>query len=76
MTLLDIPTPRAYLPLFGPHRFKGAKGGRGGAKSHFWAGLANEELYSQHTRLACVREVQNSIKDSVKQLLEDKISKY
>lgn len=76
MTALDIATPRAFLPLLQPRRFKGAKGGRGGAKSHFYAGLTVEEMLSQHTRIACVREVQNSIKDSVKQLLEDKIGKF
>jgi len=31
-------------------------------------------MISQHTRAACVREVQSSIKDSVKQLVEDKIA--
>lgn len=31
---------------------------------------------AQHTRAACVREVQNSIKDSVKQLIEDSISRF
>ena len=32
--------------------------------------------YSEPTRAVCIREVQNSIKDSVKQLLEDKINKF
>lgn len=73
---LNIPTPRAFVPLLGAHRFQGAKGGRGGAKSHFFAGLSVEEMVSQHTRLACVREVQVSIKDSVKQLIEDKINAF
>lgn len=71
---LDIPTPRAFVPLLGRHRYQGAEGGRGGAKSHFFAAQGVEEMWSQHTRFACVREVQNSIKDSVKQLLEDKIN--
>jgi phage terminase large subunit len=30
-------------------------------------------MLTQHTRVACLREVQSSIKDSVKQLVEDKI---
>jgi phage terminase large subunit len=34
-----------------------------------------EDTVSQHIRAACLREVQNTIKDSVKQLLEDKIRK-
>lgn len=31
-------------------------------------------MLSEHTRVACLREVQDSIKDSVKQLVEDKIA--
>lgn len=73
---LRIPTPEAFLPLLEPKRFKGAAGGRGSAKSHFFGGLLVEDCIRQHTRAACVREVQNSIKDSVKQLIEDKISAY
>lgn len=73
---LDIPTPRAFLPLLGKQRFQGAKGGRGGAKSRFFADLLVEDMISQHTRAACVREVQNSIKDSVKQLIEDSIRRF
>jgi phage terminase large subunit len=73
---LDIPTPRAFLPLLGKQRFQGAKGGRGGAKSRFFADILVEEMVSQHTRAACVREVQNSIKDSVKQLIEDSIRRF
>lgn len=34
-----------------------------------------EEAVADHIRAACLREVQNSIKESVKQLLEDKIEK-
>ena len=73
---LNIDTPRAMVPLLGKHRFKGAKGGRGGTKSHFFCEMLVEEMVSQHTRAACLREVQNSIKDSVKQLIEDKITKH
>jgi phage terminase large subunit len=32
-----------------------------------------EDMLVEHTRVACLREVQSSIKDSVKQLVEDKI---
>lgn len=73
---LDIPTPRAFLPLLGKQRFQGAKGGRGGAKSRFFADILVEEMISQHVRAACVREIQNSIKDSVKQLIEDSINRF
>jgi phage terminase large subunit len=70
---LQIPTPAAFLPLLGTHRFKGAKGGRGAAKSHFFCESLVEDMLTDHTRVACLREVQSSIKDSVKQLVEDKI---
>lgn len=74
---LNIPTPRAFQPfLTNTARYQGLKGGRGGSKSHFVAGQLVEEMVSDHTRAACVREVQNSIKDSVKQLIEDKIRLY
>lgn len=62
-----------FLPLLAPKRFKGAKGGRGSGKSHFLAEMLVEEAITDHVRAACLREVQNSIKDSVKQLIEDKI---
>lgn len=75
MTTLQIETPRAFVPLLSPRRYKGAKGGRGGAKSHFFAELLIEELVSQHTRAVCAREVQNSIDDSSKALLEKKLAK-
>lgn len=74
---LDIETPRALLPLVtGTQRYKGLKGGRGGAKSHFFCEMLVEDMLSDHVRAACLREVQNSIKDSVKLLIEDKIQKF
>lgn len=57
-------------------RYKGAYGGRGGAKSHFFAEEIILRCYERQTRVVCIREVQNSIKDSVKQLLADKIAKF
>lgn len=73
---LSIPAlnvPRKLAPLTQKKRYKGAYGGRGGAKSHFFAGLMVMMCYTSHKRCVCIREVQNTIKDSVKQLLEDKI---
>lgn len=69
-------TLKVFKPLMPFRRYKGAKGGRGGAKSHFFAEKVVIDCLSRHTRQACLREVQNSIKDSVKQLLEDKIAKF
>ena len=67
---------KAFKPLLAPKRYKGARGGRGGAKSHFFATLAVMEAISGHQRFVCGREVQNSIADSSKQLVEDKIRQF
>ncbi len=71
--ILEIPTPRAFVPLLEAHRYKGGRGGRGSGKSHFFAEMLVEEAVAGHIRAACLREIQNSIKNSVKQLIEDKI---
>lgn len=42
-------------------------------KSHFFAEMAIERCLAENTRIVCIREVQKSIKQSVKRLLEDKI---
>lgn len=76
MSTLRVEVPRKLKPLLYPKRYKGAYGGRGGAKSHFFAEQVVIRAYSQPTRIVCIREVQNSIKDSVKQLLTDKITKF
>lgn len=76
LSTLQIETPRAFVPLLSSARYKGARGGRGSGKSHFFAELLIEESLCSHQRIACVREIQNSIKDSVKRLLEDKIAKF
>jgi phage terminase large subunit len=71
---LQIDTPRAYVPLLKPARYKGAHGGRGSGKSHFFAEmLVEEHLASPGLRSVCVREVQRSLAQSVKRLVEDKI---
>lgn len=70
---LSREVPRRLGPLVGPARYKGAYGGRGGAKSHFFAEMLVLRCYAKTTRAVCIREIQNSIKDSVKQLLTDKI---
>ena len=67
--------PRKLAPLLKPARYKGAYGGRGGAKSHFFAEQIVLRCYAKPTRAVCIREVQDTIKDSVKQLLEDKIQR-
>lgn len=73
-SVLSIPTARAFLPLLKPARYKGAHGGRGSSKSHFFAGLMVEENIQQKLDNVCLREVQRSLEFSVKKLLETKIS--
>ena len=74
MTALRIQTPAWAEPLLAPARYKGAHGGRGSGKSHFFAELLVEEHVSnQSQRSVCIREVQKSIKMSAKLLIENKI---
>jgi len=70
---MQVAVPEKLAPLLQPARYKGAHGGRGSGKSHFFAQMAVLTNYSRPTRGVAIREVQNSIKDSVKQLIEDKI---
>jgi len=74
LSILTIPTPKAFLPLLKPARYKGAYGGRGSAKSHSFAGLMIEENIVQKQDNVCLREIQKSLEFSVKKLLELKIS--
>lgn len=75
MSQLVVDAPEVLLPLLSPARYKAAYGGRGGAKSHFFAEQIILRCFSRKTRVACIREVQATIKDSVRQLLIDKIQK-
>lgn len=75
-SILTIQTPRKFLPFLNQSRYKGAYGGRGSGKSHFFAEMLVERcILKPGTRAACVREVQKSLKNSVKLLVEDKIRK-
>lgn len=74
---LRIPTAEVFEPLLHPARYKGAWGGRGSGKSHFFAGLMIEEaLMTPGYRAVCIREVQKSLKQSAKRLLEDKLQDF
>ena len=60
-----------------PARYKGAHGGRGSAKSHFFAGLLiDDHLVDRGIRSVCIREVQKNLKESAKRLLEIKIQEF
>jgi phage terminase large subunit len=73
--ILEIEVARKLRPLLQPSRYKGVYGGRGGSKSHFFAEQLIARCLAKETRVVCIREVQNSIRDSVRQLLVDKIQK-
>jgi len=62
------------VPLLEAARYKGAYGGRGSGKSHFFAGHEiDDSIRISGCRTVCIREVQKSLRDSAKQLMEDKI---
>lgn len=64
------------MPLLKPARYKAAYGGRGSGKSHFFGEYIVEQHIAQpNESTVCVREVQKSLDQSVKRLLEQKIQK-
>ena len=72
MGLIEV--PEAYRFLYeGRARYRAAYGGRGTAKSHQFATAALLRGTQRPMRILCCREIQNSIRDSVKRLLDDKI---
>lgn len=74
---LQIQTAEVFEPLLQPSRYKGAHGGRGSGKSHFFAGLMIEDcLLERGMRAVCIREVQKSLKESAKRLIEDKLIEH
>lgn len=74
---LEIPTARVFAPLLEPARYKGAHGGRGSGKSHFFAGLLVEDSLRERGLLSvCIREVQKTLKQSAKRLIESKLAEF
>jgi len=70
---LQIDTASVFEPLLKPSRYKGAFGGRGSGKSHFFAELMIEEHIKRKVDCVCLRETLKSLEFSVKKLLEMKI---
>lgn len=66
--------PLAFERIFEPARYKAFYGGRGSAKSHSVATALLILAFQRPLRIACYREIQKSIRDSSKRLLDDKIS--
>lgn len=72
--IVTIDTPAVFRPLLCSARYKGAYGGRGSAKSWFFASAAIEAaLCRPGLRILCAREVQRTLKESSKRLIEDRI---
>jgi phage terminase large subunit len=64
-----------FEPLLAPARYKGAFGGRGSGKSHFFGELLVETCQAARGTLAvCIREAQRTLAQSSKRLIESKIA--
>lgn len=74
--ILAIDTAPVFLPLLQPARYKGAHGGRGSAKSNFFADLWLEENVQAKYDFVCLRETLKSLEFSVKKLFESKITHF
>ena len=80
--VLRIETARVFQPLLEPARYKGAHGGRGSGKSHFFADLMVEDSLrepgqsGEGLRSVCIREVQKDLTQSAKLLIEDKLREH
>ncbi len=72
-----IIVPDIFEPLWGPGRYFGAYGGRGSGKSYNFAHKAVVRSAERPgSRGVCVREVQRSLKDSAKLLIEDIVKRF
>lgn len=82
MATLRIKTAAVFEPLLAPARYKGAYGGRGSGKSHFFAekliedSLAEPGECGEGLRSVCIREVQKDLAQSAKLLVEQKIAAF
>lgn len=75
--ILSIETPKWALPFVAKDsqdaRYLCAYGGRGSGKSWFFADLLIERCLAKKTDVVCIREVQKSLEQSVKKLIESRI---
>jgi phage terminase large subunit len=67
--------PEWAKKLWTPSRYKVMRGGRGSGKSRTAATALLLQAASAQHRVLCGREIQKSIKDSVKRLLDDEIER-
>ena len=73
MTDLNIPTAEAFKPLEQPSRYKGAWGKRQRQELVLAQKLVEECLLVPGTRVVCIREIQKTLAQSAKALIEAKI---
>lgn len=74
MTTLQIKTSPVFEPLLVRSRYKAAHGGRGSGKSWLFAEMVVEDSINEPGLLSvCIREVQKTLADSSKRLIEKKI---
>ncbi len=71
---LEIELPAAFRDLFRPARYKAFYGGRGSGKSHSIATALVLMAAERPLRILAAREIQRSIRDSSKRLLDDRIA--
>lgn len=71
---VDVALPDAFRPLFTPSRYKAFYGGRGSGKSHAVATALVLMAAERPLRILAAREIQRSIRDSSKRLLDDRIA--
>lgn len=65
--------PEKLLPILEPRQFKIMHGGRGGGKSHTVAQVLIMLSMQKKHRILCLREVQKSVEESSKRVIEDYI---
>ena len=80
MATLRREIAEVFLPLQQPARYKGAWGGRGSGKSHFFGEQLCEDSAlepgnsgGEGLRSVCIREVQKDLAQSAKRLIEKKL---
>lgn len=73
--LPELELPAYYVDLFKPARHVAWYGGRGGGKSFTVATVLVLQALERHERVLCGREIQKSIRDSSKRLLDDAIDR-
>src|SRR5258708_7907577 len=73
---LNLKAAPVFEPLLKPARYKAAWGGRGSGKSHFFAELVVGESTRPGSLIVCIREVQRTLQESAKRLIQRKMEKW